>query len=297
MNKFSSRLLVLSFALLLVSMNSFAQHGGHGHRGDDRRDDRRDHHRDERRDDRYEERYQDRYPHQYNQREKQLTAYSTLHLQVNQTILGRGTVHLAALIRQQYGAVMEGAQIDRVTVIGGVTHHRQAHLQLEINNRPAAMPKVLRRGQSMMQVDSREEIRSFQLEVMGDAFIQGVVVSVGMVRTQPQYPYPQYPSPSPYPTSIVVNKMVNAQNPLSLSSLLPYESRMVESLVIEAESRFNESELAALSDSGEFFGKVDIENHCTKKVLRLRRPIMLRNLNLHSFSPIKVEKIEINFAY
>ena len=227
------------------------------------------------------------------QREKQLSAFSTLHLRVNETIRTQGTIRLAQLIKQQYGAVMDGAEIQRVTVIGGVTHHRQASLQLEINNRPAAMPKVLRRGQSMMQVDSREEIRSFQLEVYGDAFIESVVVSVGMVRSHG----PQYPYPSPYPTAIAVHQMVNAQSPLSLATLLPYENRMVESLVIEAQSRANEAELAALTDSEEFLGKVDVQGFGFRKVLKLKRPVMLRNLNLHSFSPVMVEKLEINFAY
>lgn len=290
MNKTSSRLLVFSFALLLASMNGFAQRGPGPGQDRDRRDDRRD----ERRDDRREDRYEDRFPVPQPQRERQMTAYSTLHLQVNQTIYARGTIFLGQLIKQQHGLSLKGAQIERVTVFGGVTRHRQANLQVEINNRPASMMRFLRRGHSMLPVDSREEMNSLQLEVMGDAQIDSIIISVGQVRPE----FPDYnPYPSPYPTSIVVNKMVSAQSPLALSSLLPYESRMVESIVIEAQSRANEAELAALSDAGEFLGKVDVQGFGFRKVLKLKRPVMLRNLNLHSFSPVMVEKIEINFAY
>ena len=110
--------------------------------------------------------------------------YSTVSLQVNQDIYGRGEVALKKLIKQQLGLSLEGVEIQRVTVEGTALGYSQPMLQIVVNNRAASILKVLRAGRSraLLQVQSVEEIQSLRLSVTGDVRIYSITVSFGNVR-------------------------------------------------------------------------------------------------------------------
>lgn len=226
-------------------------------------------------------------------RETQVQPNQLVTLSINQSVRGYGIIDLERLANQQMGLTLEGAQIDRV-VVQGQSFGRSASVQVELNRRPVGDIKLLSAGQTPLQVQSLEEVRSLALIVSGDAQIQEIRIRVGQVRPQwPQGPQgPQYPGQT---QRVYVQQEVSSRYPLSLSSLLPYENRLIRSVTIEARSRIGQSQLMLSAIYGGQQGSFIVNQTSTRANIRLARPMSVSELQLLSSSSVQVEALEIEF--
>ena len=138
-----------------------------------------------------------------------------------------------------------------------------------------------------MVIRSTEEILTLKLLVQGDALINTVRIRVGNVRPilQPQM-------------RIIVSQEISASRGLELASLLPNENRLVRSIQLEARSLMPNAriaqEVALLSIRGELLATVSV-NAPMRPVLKLMRPISVRELKLQSLSPVIVDALTLEF--
>lgn len=241
------------------------------------------------------------------QYEQQVSPNQFITLRVNQHVRGYSSIDLVSLVRQQLRLSLSGAQIERVVVQGQPSYGRQASVQVELNGRLVSDSKYLASSQSQLPlpVSSMEEVRQLSLRVNGDAEIFEVRIRVGQVRSQgPQYPGPQYPGPQ-YPgpqqpgqsvQRVYVQQEISSRYPLQLSSLLPYEYRMIRSVSVEARSRFGGQAQLILSGiySGQQ-GAIMVNQSQTRATIRLARPMAASELQLISNSSVQVEALEIEF--
>jgi hypothetical protein len=167
--------LVLFVVALLISAQTFAQSRPGRDRDNRPVPPQRDHRRDDHR------------PLPPAPRERQVLAYSLITIQVNQMIRQSGVIPLKALVKQQYGLTLEGAQIDRVVVLGsslGRFSH-PASVQVLLNGYSVGPEKYLdgRNLRTPLRVQSYEEVQgTLQLQVRGDARIDQINIRVGSVR-------------------------------------------------------------------------------------------------------------------
>ena len=223
------------------------------------------------------------------QQEMQPAPQSMLRLSVHQDIRSLGEIHLKQLVKQQLGLTLAGAEIERVVVVGStLLYGRSASVQVELNNRLAGPAKYLSSAQKNipLQVNSREEIRSLQLIVRGEARIEMVHIRIGQVRPI------QYQAQS---QRIIVAQEISSGRPLELSRLLPYESRLISSLSLEARSSRYSSAEVALVALGQIAGSVIVTSVPLRPVIRLMRPMSVRDLRLQSLSPVIIDSIEVDF--
>jgi hypothetical protein len=236
------------------------------------------------------------------QYEQQVSPNQFITLRVNQHVRGYGSIDLVSLVRQQLRLSLSGAQIERVVVQGQPTAYSRASVQVELNGRLVSDSKYLASSQSQLPlpVSSMEEVRQLSLRVNGDAEIFEVRIRVGQVRSQgPQYPGPQYPGPQNPGQSVqrvYVQQEVSSRYPLQLSSLLPYEHRLIRSVSIEARSRLGGQAQLILSGiySGQQ-GAIMVNQSQTRATIRLARPLAASELQLISNSSVQVEALEIEF--
>ncbi len=225
-------------------------------------------------------------------REQQVLPNSLLTLQVNQDIRGMGEIRLNQLVKQQMGLTLEGAEIERVVVEGmPAGYGRAASVQVEMNGRLVGMEKYLSTAQrrTPLQVQSFEEVRTLKLLVRGDARIQTIHIRVGQVRhRQPELPRTQ---------RIHVNQEISGHHDLSLSDLLPYEHRLIRSIVIEARMSGRQSSaiVTLMSDMGELIGTTYVSQMPSRQVIQLYRPMAASEIHLHADAQVLVQSLEIEF--
>jgi hypothetical protein len=239
-------------------------------------------------------------PDQVPGEETQVQPHQLISLSVNQDIRDRGHIDLERLANQQMGLTLVGAQIDRLVVQGRpVFSGRAVSVQVELNRRPVGEIKYLSTTQNQLplQVQSIEEVRSLGLIVNGDAEIREIRIRVGQVR--PHYPQrPQWPQGPQTPSSqrIYVQQEISSRYPLSLSSLLPYENRLIRSVTIEARSILGGiSQLTLSRLYGGHQGIVMVGQFSTRSTIGLPRAMMASELELITDSLVLVESIEIEF--
>lgn len=226
--------------------------------------------------------------------EQQAQPNSLITLQFNQSVRGQMRIPLAQLAQQQMGISLRGAEIERVIVQGQSSYGRSASVQVELNGRPVGQVKYLSQGQTPLPLQSMESVQSLALLVNGDAQISEIRIRVGQVR--PQGPQgPQYPQ-GPATQRVYVQQEVSSRYPLSLSSLLPYESRLIRSVTIEARSRvIGQAQLILSGIYGGQQGAIMVNQNSARATIRLARPMSASELQLLTNSVIQVEALEIEF--
>jgi hypothetical protein len=223
------------------------------------------------------------------QQDRQPAPQQMLRLMVNQEIRGMGEIHLKQLVKQQMGLTLEGAEIQRVVVEASVNYGRAASVQVELNNRPVGPMKNLSSSirATPLPVNSSEEARSLKLIVRGDARIEMVHIRIGQVR--PIYNQNQV-------QRIIVGQEISSGRPLELSHLLPYESRMITSIAIDARGSRNSAAEVALVAFSQVLGSVIVRNAPMRQEIQLMRPMHARDLRLQSLSPVIIDSLEISFS-
>lgn len=115
----------------------------------------------------------------------QATSGQMLRLEIRQDTRISGEIHLKALVKQQLGISLEGAQIERIAVQGIVTWGRSATVQVEMNHRLIGPVKTISASQGITPIplNSYEEVRgSLKLLVRGDVSITSINIRIGQVR-------------------------------------------------------------------------------------------------------------------
>lgn len=226
-----------------------------------------------------------------NEQQVQPQAFLTLHL--NRHIRGPMQLHLGQLVREQLGLSLEGAQIERVVVQGQPSgSNRSASVQIRLNHRLSSPVKYLSPGQGRMPIPlhTSEEVRSLELLINGDAFIQTVSIRVGQVR-------PIRPE-RPHQNRFNINQEIRPYQSLELSRLLGYDSRLITSITVEARSlRGLQAQIMLMGPYNDFQGSVILGQHSSRATLHLRRPMPAHELKLESHSPALIESIEVTFDH
>ncbi len=215
-----------------------------------------------------------------------------IRLDVRQDIRYSGVIDLKRLVEEQLALTLEGAQIERIAVQGMLTRGMGASVQLLINNQIAGPVKSITVSQGITPIlvtNFQEVASSLSLQVQGDVMISQVHIRLGQVR-QIQRPQPSYPQ------RIQVSQQISATRPLALSTLLPYESRLVSSLSIEARPLQSAQAEIALIAMGQLLTSTIITQVPMRPVLQLMRPASLRDLSLQSLSPVMIDSLEITFS-
>lgn len=217
--------------------------------------------------------------------------HSLLTLQVNQSVRGYSIINLSQLVKRQLGLSLEGAQIERVIVQARSTMYgRMPLIQLELNNRPIGQAKAISPSQKQLPlvVNSLEEVRSLGLSVSGDSEILEIRIRVGQVRSR----LPEIPRQE----RIYVGQEVSYRMPIELARLLPYESRLIRSITIEARSlSYGSAFLDLTSRYGDLSGSLLVASNLTRASIQLRVPMMASELRLEGLSAVLIENIEIEF--
>lgn len=232
----------------------------------------------------------DRYPQPGPGYETQVTPHSLITLQVNQSVYGRGVISLDQLARQQLGVTLEGAQIERVVVEGQPSgYSRQASVQVEMNHRLVSDIKFLGQGRQLpLPVSSLEEVRTLNLIVSGDAHIMDVRIRVGQVRPR----LPEYPRAE----RVVVRQEILPRAALHLSSVLPYEARLVRSITVEGRAtRQIQAMLSLVGIYGEHQGSGVLSSGPSRATIVLRRPMPASELRLEVSERALIDSLEIEF--
>ena len=216
--------------------------------------------------------------------ERQPTSYSTLTLRGLQESRGHLNLDLMQMVRSQLGYTLSGAEVTGVLIDGGPLYGRSASAQVIVNGRSMG-ERQLPFGRSIIElgVSTREEIRELRLIIRGDGRAESIQIKIGSVR-----------APQPRIERVSVREEISANRSLELSRLIPYESRMVRSITLEARTRFSSAEVAVTNQWGEFLGSV-IVSQSGRSVLTLHRPTTARDLRLQSFSAVTIEAIELEF--
>lgn len=223
------------------------------------------------------------------QLERQPAPQQMLRLVVNQEIRGIGEIHLKQLVKQQMGLTLEGAEIERVVVEASLNYGRAASVQVELNNRLVGPIKNLSSSirATPLPVNSSEEARSLKLIVRGDARVEMVHIRIGQVRPLYNQNHAQ---------RMVVGQQISSGRPLELSRLLPYESRLISSIAIDARGANNAPAEVALVAFSQVLGTVIVRNTPMRPKIQLMRPMLARDLLLQSLSPIIIDSLEISFT-
>lgn len=219
----------------------------------------------------------------------------SVQMSVRQQIRSYGSIDLEQIAQLQNRMTLEGASIDRIVVQGiSGMGGRGASVQVELNGRLVGQPKLLssRVGGVPLPIKSPEEIRSLRLIVSGNASIEQVNLVVGRVRPIHIGGGHQGGHTS---RRLDIFQEISANRPLSLAQLLPYETRLVSSITIDASSRFGQAEIALIGARGEVLDSTIISSGSRLQVLHLSRPASLRELSLQSLSPVQIESLELGF--
>ncbi len=226
-------------------------------------------------------------------RNQQVQPNQMITLQVQQHVRGQAQLPLKQMVKQQLGLSLEGAEIERVIVQADPVGARAASVQVELNNRLVGPRKFIDRSVERMPLPlvTNEEVRTLQLVVNGDAFVQTVGIRVGRVR--PQGPQgPQFPQIQ----RVLVNRQIAPRQDLELFSVLGYDNRQIRSITIEAQSRNQLQAQIALIGALGFQGSVMVGPRSVRATLQLSRPMAAYELKLESSSPVIIEALEVEFV-
>lgn len=227
--------------------------------------------------------------------EVQPSPQSMLRLMVNQEIRGMGEIHLKQLVKQQMGLTLEGAEIERVVVEASpLMYGRAASVQVELNNRLVGPAKFLSPAQQRLplQVNSMEEVRTLKLIVRGDARVEMVHIRIGQVRPIRGQGHGQGQGHS---QRVIVSQEISSGRPLELGRLLPYESRLISRISLEARTSRQSSAEVALIAFGQIQGSTIVTSVPMRPMIQLIRPMSARELTLQSLSPVLIDSIEVDF--
>lgn len=219
---------------------------------------------------------------------QQVTPQSVITLSVQQHVRGRAIIPIDELVRQQLGLSLEGAQIQRVVVIGQPGFGPAASVQVELNRRLVGRAKYISRTErtTPLPVQSLEEVRSLNLLVSGEAQIFEIRIRVGEVR--PRYDFP------PQIQRYVVQRQISSVRPFMLSQVTGHQNYPVRSITIEARAQFfGQTELRLRTLAGEFQGRVFINQGMVRVTLPFSRMIYPQELVLEALNPLVIEAIEL----
>ena len=214
-----------------------------------------------------------------------------LRLELRQDIRYSGEIQLKRLVEEQLAITLEGAQIERIAVQGMVMRGMAASVQVEMNHRLVGPVKSISAAQGITPIplNSFEEVQSsLKLVVNGDVLITQVNIRVGQVRVIQTRPART--------ERIQVSQQISAARPLELSFLLPYENRLISSLVLEARSGQVAMAEVVLLSMGQVLASTIVTQVPMRPILQLLRPMRPRDLQLTSFSPVIIDALEIGFA-
>ena len=206
-----------------------------------------------------------------------------------------GEIHLKQLVKQQMGLTLEGAEIERVVVEASpLMYGRAASVQVELNNRLVGPAKFLSPAQQRLplQVNSMEEVRTLKLIVRGDARVELVHIRIGQVRPIRGQGHGQGQGHS---QRVIVSQEISSGRPLELGRLLPYESRLISRISLEARTSRQSSAEVALIAFGQIQGSTIVTSVPMRPMIQLIRPMSARELTLQSLSPVLIDSIEVDF--
>ena len=209
-------------------------------------------------------------------------------LQINRDIRISGELPLKQLAKQQLGLSLEGAQIERIAVEATVTRGYSASVQLEMNQRIVASKAISASQRATpLLMNSLEEVRgNLRLLVRGDVIIHAVSIRIGQVRpTQPQLPQSQ---------RVQVSQEISSGRALELGRLLPYESRLITAISLEARTSRAQAEVALVA-LGQVVASAIVTQVPMRPVLQLFHPMSAQELRLQSLSPVMIDAIEVEF--
>lgn len=231
-------------------------------------------------------------PHHPQPQIRQVSAGQLVHLEVHQQVRQMARIDLDELLLRQSGLTLSGAEIERVIVDGDpMGRGRGASVQVELNGRPVGQMKQLASAQRKLPlpIQTSEEVRSgLSLLVYGDAIIESIQIRIGQVR-------PQFPQ-GPQSQRIMVNQEISSYRDLELGQLLPYESRLVSSIILDARSNYSDAQVAASSFYGGILGSVIVRQVPMRAEIRLMQAVSVRELRLQSLSPVRIDSVELVFA-
>ncbi|WP_408096944.1 hypothetical protein ACJVC5_18060 [Peredibacter sp. HCB2-198] len=233
------------------------------------------------------------YPPTYPQPERQPVPNQMISLQVMQDVRMQQEIQLDTLVRQQMGLTLAGAEIQRVIVEAmPLGYGRAASVQVVLNSRLVGEERFLSTTQQRLPllIQSYEEVRTLGLLVRGDARVQSVSIRVGQVRPQ----YPQQPQ-LPRIQRVTVGQEIGSYNVLELSRVLPYESRLIRSITLEARTRNGVRAEVALATPYQVLGTLVVTQTPMRPVIRLFTPTSPRDLRLQSYSQVLIDSLEIEF--
>lgn len=178
-----------------------------------------------------------------------------------------------------------------------------------LQGREALRPEIATRQLREFRVTlpPSSSLDSIELIAQGEIFIESISVEVmrqrqmptplpGPGRPQPPRPpqFPQQPQMSQV-QRVMVNRQISSRSSLELSALLPYESRMVRSITLEARS-MSQAQVALVSFYGEVHGSVIVGGGFSMRPrIALMYPVSLRDLRLESIYPVQIDSLEIEF--
>lgn len=220
----------------------------------------------------------------------QVSANSLVTLKLQQSVRGYAQISLDQLVRSQLGLSLEGASLERVVVQGQpLGMGRAASVQVELNNRPTGDVKYLgQQAQTPIQIQTMEEVRSLSLIVSGDALISEVRIRVGQVR-------PRFPE-APRAERVFVGRQVDIRQPLLLSDVLRYESRLIRAIRIEGRAtRQVQAHLTLVGTYGGLQGAGALGSMPSSALIVLPRPMSASELRIEAQAAALIDSLEIEF--
>jgi hypothetical protein len=211
-----------------------------------------------------------------------------LKLDIRREIRMGGELSLSQIVREQLGLTLEGAQIERVVLLGAVSRGYSATVQVLLNGRLVGPMKPISQAMTTpIPIRSFEEVQSdLRLLVRGNVLIQQVNVVVGNVR----------PIVTQRPERVLVSREISAARPLELGHLMPHEQRLVSSITLEARThRASQAQVELLSFSSQVLATAIVSQVPLRPRLQLLRPMSVRELRLQSFTPVIIDSLEIEF--
>lgn len=211
-----------------------------------------------------------------------------LKLDLRREVRGGAEISLGQIVRQQLGLTLQGAQIERVVLLGAVPRSYSATVQVLLNGRLVGPMKPITSSMTTpIPLRSLEEVQSdLRLLVRGDVLIQQVNVVVGNVRQVPHQ----------FPQRIPVGREISAARPLELGQLLPFENRLVSSITLEARThRASQAQVELMGFGSQVLAIAIVGQVPMRPRLQLMRPMRVQELRLQSFSPVLIDSLELEF--
>lgn len=267
-------------------------------RREDRREDRRGDRREDRRDDRIGERWDDRYEPLPPMRPlPPIGRDDEIRLYHSERVYGQSLIRVLQLANQQ-GQRLQGRVIESVTLeASALGRFANAEARLIVDGRAEGSFQYIRSGRDQVTFhlfgrgEVGRDIRSLQIELRGDAQVDGVIVQLERHRPGPD------PRPQP---GIHLRPMRDfhgrTSQTLEQAFALPYQhaNRLVTEVRLQVSSN-NSGELSLVDIGRGPLGRHSIGRWGQTVVIRLPQAVPLRDLGINMLNHVRVETLDIEF--